>query len=116
MDDEIIFNAAPIDVDEASAYEILWDDPTRAEEFHNALNQAAQGFWVVSFKRGERYYTLRDFHLQRLALEFLRFDPEQLKHEEEAQRRAEQWRLAAEQAAQAKRDLLRRIVFGGGAQ
>lgn len=115
MDNESTFHAVPVSGDEATACEILWNDPIRASEFHDGLKQDAQGYWVVSFKRGQQYYTLRDFHLQRLALRFLYFDPEQLRREKEAQRKAEQQRLAAEQAVQAKRDLLRRTVLGGNA-
>src|SRR5690348_11295210 len=82
MNNDTTFNVIPSNADELDAAEILFNDP-RAEEFFDSLRQDVQGNWVVTFKRGETNYTLRNFSMRTLALEFLHFDPARERRREE---------------------------------
>lgn len=113
MENENFF--LPVDAAEADAAEILMHD-ARASEFWDGLQQAVDGAWTVTFRRGQTDYTLREPDLRSLALAFGTFNPDKFRQRQEAKRKREAQQQAAEQAAQKKQDLLRHALLGSGGQ
>lgn len=117
MDNELS-NIMPTDSDELAAFEVLINHP-QIENFMDSLERQPDGSFVMTITAGEQTYTFKDGGpgaIRRLAVEFICFNPAREKERRARERQAEAAKLAAEQAAHKKQQLLRNALLGSGGQ